>query len=248
MKCSAVMLVIFMVGLLGCSSRAKKPALASEMGTEFKLKKDRSDMEALRKDIPEEIRAHNDESAYLINLFQDKQKNPQDISNKFNSDVRRKRDEFSKWERQKREEYTRQEVRRREDYMSESKKKREDSSVKSLKSQERSRFFQDLEVNRRQFFSGESDARRNFESELKQIRSDFEAEMKDLRSRYDHEYKAYSQAYNEKKKTNPSTGYSLSPTTGVPPGFTEQDMKDIQSLPKSNKSLLYPGNGSETEE
>jgi len=233
--------VVFSAALLvGCSSRSKKPATASEVSSEFKLKKDRSALERLRKDVPEEVKSQNDESAYLLSLFQDAGKNPQAVSSRFNDDVRRKRDEFSKWERQTRENFNRKENQRREDYMAEAKKKREDPGVKKMKSDERSRFFQDVETDRRQYFFGESDSRKNLDSELRQKRSDFEAQMRDLRTRFDHEYKTYSKDYNEKKKSSggSSVVQQVAPKSSVPAGFTDKDMRDLESIPQGKKSSL----------
>lgn len=257
---TALIIASLLIFAVGCSSRAKKPAANNEISnTEFKLKKDRTDLETLRKDVPETVKSENDESAYLLSLFQDTNKSPQEISNKFNIDVRRKREEYSKWEKQTREEYNLSEKRSREDFLSAAKKKRDDPSVKKMERDERNRLFQDLDVERRQFFANESDSRRKVDSELRQKRSDFEAQMRDLRLRFDHEQKAYTQTYNDKKKTfgaSVPTGTvpSSAPravtrpsTQGAPAGFTEEDMKDIQALPKGNKSSLTP-QGDSTEE
>jgi macrodomain Ter protein organizer (MatP/YcbG family) len=127
--------------------------------------------------------------------------------------------------------------------MNEARKRREDSSVKKMKPEERTRFYQDLEARRKEFFAGESDSRKSFEAELRQKRSDYDSQSKDLRGRFDQEFRAYYQDYNQKKKQAAKSEAERLKAGGAPAGFTDEDMKDIQSLPKGSQSPLYPSDG-----
>jgi len=84
--------------LAACStSKEKHPSSDSE----YRLKEDRSHLDELRKDVPEDVKEKNDETAYILNLMNEGKTEPNDVSSRFNTGVRKKRDLFAKEEQQK---------------------------------------------------------------------------------------------------------------------------------------------------
>jgi hypothetical protein len=246
---NTIPLLIFAFSALlagGCASENKK-ATSVEREQEIHLKEDRSRLDELRKNEPEETKVYNDESALILNLFADDSKSPYKISSRFNELMNRKREEFSKHNRRRREEYDRAERRKREDFLEKLKSARGAANLAKMSQQERNRFFSEQDTDRRRFFADESEARRDFESQARQERQDFDANMRDMRQRFDGEYRSYSRTYNERKKMQAekrrmeAKSKAMSATAvkanAVPPGFTEQDMKDLESIPKSAQPL-----------
>ncbi len=236
-------------GLSGCSSKTKR-ASVKETTKEIRLTEDRQRLESLRKNIPEETKTYNDEASFILNLFADDSKSPYQISSKFNELANRKREEYSKVERRKREDFSRDEKKKREGVLDELKKTRESQNLAKMSQADRNRFFSEQDSERRKFFADESETRRDFESQLRQERQDFEAQMRDVRSRFDSEQRTYTKTYNERKKMDSEKDRlkekaAAKSTTlsgrAVPPGFTEEDMKDLESIPKSGKPIEPAG-------
>lgn len=234
-----------------CSSKSKKAGV-SETQKEIRLTQDRSKLDQMRKDVPEDTRTYNDEAALILNLFADETKTPQQINSKFGELTNRKREEYSKNERRRREDYTKEEKKRRETYLDKLKSDRAKQNLSKMSSQERNQYFSEQDSEKRRFFADESDARKDFESRMRQERQDFDAQMRDMRGRFDNEYRTYSKTYNERKKLldqkakfenkvkskNIGQPNSGSPASGSPPpGFTEEDIKDLESIPKAAKPI-----------
>lgn len=235
---------IVVAGLFSaCVTRPVKRATKKEASQEVHLKEDRQKLEAIRKDIPPETREFNDETSLILNLFNDSNKSPSEIQSRFYSMTNKKRDEFSKKERRKREDYSEGERTRREKFSEDARREREKSSIDKMTKEERSRFFSEQDTQRRRFYSDQMDARRNFESQLREERQDFEAHLRDMRSRFDSEYRNYLKSYSERKKAEahkskyePSKQQAYS-SEAPPPGFSAEDMKDLETIPKNAKPL-----------
>lgn len=233
--------------VVGCATESVKKATKEEASQEVHLKEDRQKLDEIRKSIPEETREFNDETSLILNLFSDPTKQPSDIQSKFYSLTNKKRDEYSKNERRRREDYGNEERKRRDKYMENARREREKSKINKMTKEERSEFFAEQDTARRRNSSDEMDNRRNFESQVREDRQNFEAHMRDMRSRFDSEYKNYYKTYNERKKVETEAQKFKSEhrsekkqkfsAGSPPPGFTEDDMKDLESIPKSGSPL-----------
>ncbi|MEQ1876590.1 MAG: hypothetical protein ABL958_08085, partial [Bdellovibrionia bacterium] len=106
--CSQRLLLIAMLVLgLGCSSSSEnsKPASAEELQDEVRLKEDRTRLDELRAEIPDDVKTENDELAFSLNLAGDGTKAPSEVWSKFNDAARKRRESYDKTERKVREDY-----------------------------------------------------------------------------------------------------------------------------------------------
>lgn len=251
-----VLLIGLMVLGQGCSSSPKKgePATVQELQEEVRLKEDRSRLEELRKEIPDDVKTENDELAYTLNLTGDGTKAPHEVWSKFNDAARKRRESYDKTERKVREDYNKAEKTKREEFLAAQKKKREDFFSDKPTSDERSRFSNDQDSKRREFFDEERDKRKDFESGVRQKRSDFEAYIREKRSAFDNEMKAYSKTYYEKKRTQSAVERKKAKdeydakmkkldagAAGAQPGQpVDPDLKEFESIPKGKGTPLQP--------
>ncbi len=239
-------LLVLPVLIAGCATEPVKKATKEEASQEIHLKEDRKKLEEIRKEVPEETREFNDETALILNLFNDTNRTPSEVQSKFYTMTNKKRDEYSKAERRRREDYSTDERKRRDKFSEQARRSRESSKIGKMTKEDRSSFFTEQDTERRRFYADEMDARRSFESKLREERQEFDSHMRDMRSRFDSEYRNYLKTYSERKKLEgdkqkmqaiqPTKRQNFSNET-PPPGFTEDDMKDLDSIPKSGKSL-----------
>jgi hypothetical protein len=232
----------FAVLVSGCATGPVKKATKEEASQEVHLKEDRQKLEAIRKDIPPETREFNDETSLILNLFSDQTKTPSEIQSKFYSLTNKKRDEYSKKEHRRRDDYGRDERKRRDKFMENARREREKQKINKMSKEDRAAFFAEQDTERRRNSSDEMDSRRTFEAQVREERQDFDAHMRDMRSRFDSEYKNYYKTYNERKKVETDTKKfetkkSFTAGQPAPPGFTDSDMKDLESIPKSGQPL-----------
>jgi len=229
---------------IGCSGTPKK-ASRTETMEEIRLRGDREKLDKLRKDLPRETKEYNDETAFILELFADETKTPQQISSKFHELSNKKRTEFSKKERRLRADYRDSEKKKREDFLSRLKKERGSVNLAKMSPENRNRFISDQDTERKKFFADEREARNEFESNLHAERNDFEAHMKDMRSRFDAEYRNYSRNFDERRKKKNEqdlqkkkvSAVPPQPTQKIPAGFSEGDIKDLESIPKTAQPL-----------
>lgn len=204
----------FVVGMsvifvLGCRSRVQKAEaerkgdrekVRTALGPEVSLKQDRSELAELRKEIPEDKKASNDELALYLNLMKQGTEQPAVVRDRFNSLVSKRRQAFREKVERLRADFRAAETRRREDFTQTQHKSREAFLKKKRDHKEMQRFSSDQDRERTRFYAEERERRANFESDMRAQSKDFESFMREKMNDFNERYRLYSKEYSERPK------------------------------------------------
>lgn len=179
---------------LGCGSSSKLPTGSDEVS----LKADRSDLDELRKEVPEEKRKENDELALILQVMNAKDKKPYEIREKFSSIMRKKRDEFYKSQRRTREDFSRRERVEREKFTKEQKEISDRFYRYKPSADERRNFSQEHTSRNQKYYSDSRERRQAFEDEMRTKDKDFSALLTDKNKEFDEHFKSYQKEFKEK--------------------------------------------------
>lgn len=199
--------------VVGCGSGPEKNSLETdqvgedpvakvqeELKEEISLRADRSHLDELRKEIPDEKRRANDELALLTHLLTEVKMPPSEVQARYQRIVRTRREAFRKKVSQLRNNFNRTEKKRRDDFLNESKRAREEFKKIKADREYTKEFFADQEAKRRTFFDAEKDRRKAFESELRSQTQDFEAYMRERNKEFQEQARLYAKRYHELKR------------------------------------------------
>lgn len=182
----------------GSSNVDETPSLNSDIS----LKADRSDLDELRKDIPDEVKKQNDEVALVMSfLVRESEEEPNRLRDRFNTALRKKREVVDKNLRRAREDFSSKERSDRDAFLKKTKESREDF-LKSRKRapDERKKFFDDQEDRRRSFFAEQQEKRKDFEMKIQDERKGLEDSIREKQNAFNQEWRAYQARYTERKK------------------------------------------------
>lgn len=197
--CRVGLWVVLLALFVGCSSlRSQEPA--KDSAEEYSLKEDRSYLDQLRSDTPEEVKNENDELAFIMKLMGEVREAPDKVRDRFSTEIRKRRERFNKLNQRDRTSFNEKEKRTRETFLSESQKKRDKFVSSKPKSEERKDFFNDQETQRRDFFAKQSEDRKEFESKMRERSSDFDAYIREKQADFNQEQRAYSERYRQYEK------------------------------------------------
>lgn len=198
------------VSLIGCSGierrlddeDKKSTEVESGVPEELSLKSDRSHLDELRKDVPEDVRRDNDELATVIKDMSGTEKaiEPSKIRDRFQRAVRSRRSVMDSRLRKERETFNKTERDKREAFLSELKRARDEFASGRRDKDERKRFFDEQDGKRKEFFAEQTERRKAFESSITERRKDFEDYMRERNNQFNQELRAYTQAYHERRK------------------------------------------------
>lgn len=255
-----IVLSCFWIFLLSCSSIETKhdqtPGANLPTDEEISLKKDRVELDEIRKDIPAEVRETNDEWALILKDM-DGERSPYEIRSRFYEKVRRHREHFNEDMRKAREQFNKSEQRQRKAMLKILDDERKDFERSKKTTDKRKAFFEDHADRRKIFFEEERDKRKDFESQVTQKRKDFEEYMKDRQKQFDDAIREYTKNFEEKKKEKralenakleaqrrypkqePSANPQPAQTAPQYPG-QEQDLRDIKNTPTGKPQPLVP--------
>lgn len=182
----------------------QKPALLEEQPGEVSLKSDRSDLDAARKDIPEEIKKQNDEIATVMSfIVRDSEEEPNRLRDRFSAALRKKREAVDKKVHRAREDFTKRERNERETFLRKSKDERDKYLAGGKRTpDDRKRFFGDQEDRRKSFFADQTEKRKDFEMHIQEERKAVEDFAREKQSAFNEEWRAYQTRYSERKKQN----------------------------------------------
>ncbi len=209
-------LMVFLVMSMGCSSlRSDKSGYAnkgveseqkdySKVPEEFSLKEDRSYLDQIRSDTPEDVKKDNDELAFTMKMMGEVRERPEKIRERFSTEIRKRRERFNKLNQKDRTAFNNNERKAREDFLSGLAKKRDKFVSDKPTSEDRKEFFNEHETLRRDYFSRQSDNRREFESQLRERSSDFDAYIREKQADFNQEHRAYSDRYRQYEKDKKS--------------------------------------------
>ncbi len=166
----------------------------------YSLKADREALEALRKNIPAEVKKDNDEKAFMDDMMSDLSKNPSDVRGKFQSIVNKKRETFNKDMTKKREDFSKAQSKDREAFSKEQGEQRKDFTKKRTSSSERTDFYDDLEGKRKDFYSGQKEKRDAFEEDMRDKRKNFDDYIRAKTDEFNQLHRDYTKRYEENLK------------------------------------------------
>jgi hypothetical protein len=206
-KCSNGLIVLF-VFLSACQTKTTsnnryRPGETQDrplVAQEYKLKADRDNLEQVRKEVPPEKRAENDELALIMQLTADVSRSPSDIRSKFDQLLKKKRDKFQKDLTREREEFTKNERKSREQFLKDHDTNRKSFLAQKPAREQRDEFLQNQDDKRRDFFATEHERRSDFESDVQERRRSFEDYVRERTSDFNQELRAYSIRFEENKK------------------------------------------------
>lgn len=213
---SLLLFTVVLAGLLSCQINSPREELKSTDNTETKTKvttepgkvdpkysiaADRKKFEELRSEMPEAQKVSNDERALFSEWMADVSTEPSAVREKFDSLVRRKREDFNKDITQVREKYGREEKKSRDAFSKELEAQREELKGIVLSREDRQTKFSELEQKRRDYYTNEREQRDQFEAEIRTSRKDFEDYVKRRTDEFNAEYKVYQNKWKEKQSS-----------------------------------------------
>ncbi|MFK8138860.1 MAG: hypothetical protein AB8E15_10905 [Bdellovibrionales bacterium] len=172
--------------------------------SEVTLKADQSELENLRKEIPEEVRTKNDEMKLILDMFQDTRRRPGGIKTRFDRMIQRKKRTLSKTMSRERKKFSDKERKDRDSFLKLLKKEREEFNSKKPNSEQRKDFYDDQDSKRKEYFANSRDRRRDFESMVREVRTDTNAYFRDLQSVFREEMKIFKEKQRMEKREKKS--------------------------------------------
>lgn len=165
----------------------------------YSISADRKKFEELRSEVSETQKLSNDERALFSEWMADVSTEPSQVRDKFDTLVRRKRDDFNQNMTRVRELYGKEEKKSRDIFTKQLEAEREELKGTVLNREDRQTKFNDLEQKRRDYYSNERELRDQFEAEVRSSRKDFEDYIKRRSDEFNAEYKIYQNKWKEKK-------------------------------------------------
>ncbi len=167
----------------------------------YSLKADREALEALRKQIPPEVKKENDEKAFMDQMMADLSRSPSEVRGKFSSILNKKRDLFNKDMTKSREQFSKNQKNEREAFSKEQAELRKNFSKRKASSEERKEFFDDLEVKRKDFYTHQKEKRDEFEADVRDKRKNFDDYVRSKTDEFNQLHRDYSKRFEENKKS-----------------------------------------------
>lgn len=165
------------------------------------LNSDRSELEKLRSEIPDEVKKQNDEIAMVLSyVYRESEEEPNRLRDRFQAAIRKRREAMDKHLRSSRDSYSKEERRLRDGFLKKSKEER-DSYLSGKRSQdERKKFFDDQEDRRRAFFADQNEKRKDFESQVQDERKKLEDFVREKQNQFNQEWREYQTRYTERRR------------------------------------------------
>ncbi len=246
--------------LLGCSGIQKRDQMKSSESSEgekneseITIKSDRSYLDDLRKEVPEDVRSENDELATILNLMSGTKNPPSEINNRFQHILRRSRKKFEDQQRRDRSQFDRSERKKRDEFLATKKKEQEKFLNEKRSKEERAEFFRNHDEEKRLFFSDLQDRRREFESETRIKRNDQESYFRERTSTFNQELKDYSKRYYESEnalRLKKQMEQKAQRMKRSDPSATPQPsgLEDFNQIPNTPGIPLGPSSGNEKDQ
>lgn len=166
----------------------------------YSLKADRDALEALRKNIPAEVKRENDEKAFMDGLVSDLSRSPSEVRNQFSSITNKKRNLFNKDMTKAREQFNKIQKKEREAITKELAEERKDFAKSKVSSEERKEFYDEQEGKRKDFYENQKEKRDEFEADMRDKRKNFDDYIRSKTDEFNQLHRDYSKRYEENKK------------------------------------------------
>lgn len=177
-----------------------KPRDKTLVDPKYSLSQDRSEFDKLRESIPEAKRKSNDEKAMLAEWMNGYKLPPNEIRERYENLVRKKREQFNKDMVSIREENSKVEKKNRDSFLKELDSEKSDFAKRKKDREERAEFYNQIDEKRRLYFSDERDKREEFESTVRDQRKNFEDYLKEKALDFNSELKSYTDKWKIQKK------------------------------------------------
>lgn len=177
---------------------------SNETKQELSLKNDSEEVARLRKNVPAEKKAENDDLRDILSLLGEVKKAPNEHREKFESRMRAIREKQRIAHQRQRDAFNKEERRSREHFLEELKVERDRFFRSKHDADEKRDFTTKQNDARQEYFADEKDKRRDFESDVRQKMNDQTAFYKEKSDEFYKELKIYTTKYNEMQKVKKS--------------------------------------------
>lgn len=250
-----LILVSVLLWVLGCSepsARDRQTKGGPWATEEISLKNDRSQLDALRTEIPEERRSENDELAAILQFTGEIKDPPSKVQSRFDSALRKSRERFYSNSRKLRRDFDKQERKSRDEFLALKNKERDKFKREKHSGNELQQFFQDQESEKNQFFSDQRDRRREFESDLQERERAQEAYFREKSNEFSQELRIYTKNFYDlenakklkedarKKQQKLQTTQQDQPARPAPSDQTSDLLKDFEKMKTAPAERLQP--------
>lgn len=201
--------------------------ISEVLSSEVSLRADRSQLNDLRSEIPEDQRAKNDELAHITALMAEPTTDPSRLRQQYQTFTQKKRKTFQDKVKKLRAEFTKEERSLRSQFTEKAQAKRKEIDPKSMERKEVQQRYSDMDKERREFFAEERERRNSFESELRTQSKDFDSYMREKNLEFNEQMKDYTKRFNLKKAEEAAAKRAKAKESS-----SEFDsMKDVPSTP-----------------
>lgn len=197
------------LGLGGCQWFSPRPELQPDsenleggaplVEEKYRLSSDRQALESLRKEIPEEQKDRNDESALLALWMSEVKLTPAEVRSKFDSIYRKKREVFEKDLKKSREQFNKEQNKAKASFQKMAEDQKQDFKNKKISAADRKSMIDEANLARKEFFSQQKEKRDEFEFNIREKRKEFEDYLKSKRNEFDQEWRSYNKRYQDQK-------------------------------------------------
>jgi hypothetical protein len=250
------------------SDHVADPAAAQQapgqVADDVSLKEDRSRLDDLRKEIPENLRRQNDELAGIFELMAKSDQEPSEIRERFNTVLRKRREKMDQELRQKREDFSKKDQRGHDAFLKAQNQERERFAHETHTADQRKHFFDQQDERRRSYFAKSADLHKIFEDEIADRRKDFEDYVREKTNFFNTEYRNFSARYTERRKaeslkketeeraresgraseTTGRAGAESAGRLGAPSSRSSDPLQEFREAPKPKVIPLGPGDQS----
>lgn len=212
---AAIGLLVFLQAACGVKTvRGEEPAsgaVISPVGAsgvdgtpqDVSLKSDRSELEKLRSEIPDDVKKQNDEIAMVLSyVYRESEEEPSRLRDRFQAALRKRREVMDKHLRSSRDSFSKEERRLRDEFLRTSKDERDDYLSRKRSREDRKKFFDGQEDKRRAFFADQSEKRKDFESQVQDERKKLEDFIREKQNQFNQEWREYQARYTERRRLN----------------------------------------------
>lgn len=207
--------------------------LDSQLSTEVSLKADREYLAEERKQIPEDIQKANDELAFDLEQMGRIKEDPNRIRSRFQTKVRKLREDFREDMRKVRDKYNKNERKRREDFLDEARKAREKFKRGKPDREASKEFYDEQSLQRKDFFAEQREKRSEFEEEMRARSKEFHESMRERVRQFNDQLRIYTQRYREQKRCEKTGECGDSASSG--PQSQPQRRYDLREFQEMNQ-------------
>ncbi len=201
-KVSSILLISVLVAACQIATKreSEKPPDKTLVDPKYSLSQDRSEFDKLRESIPEAKRKSNDEKAMLAEWMNGYKLPPNEIHERYEALIRKKRELFNKDMANIRDENSKTEKKSRDSFLKELDSEKSNFAKRKKDREERAEFYNQIDEKRRLYFSDERDKREEFESTVRDQRKNFEDYLKEKTLDFNSELKSYTDIWKAQKK------------------------------------------------